>query len=244
MKIQLLALVAMLGVLCTASTASAQVRKPARSTMTVTVTDLEGKTIPNVRVTASGPVDREAATDASGIVTFRSMIAGTYRLRFEHDAFVTLERQVTQAARPLPVNVSLSVAPVVPPPPPPEKVEPAAPALPPPGPPTTVSIPDFVEDNFIGSAPMALSLVGCAPSAAANVLQLRDPLNQHVHEDADELIYVVAGEGTHKIAGREIALSAGILAVVPRGTPHSIERRGGRPIIVLSILSGPPCVQK
>jgi quercetin dioxygenase-like cupin family protein len=91
---------------------------------------------------------------------------------------------------------------------------------------------------------MLLSLVGCAPTAAANVLQLRDPLNQHVHPDADELIYVVAGEGTHQIAGRGIALSAGILAVVPRGTPHSILRRGGRPIIVLSILSGPPCVPK
>ena len=237
----------MLGVQLTASTASAQARKqaqPARSTMTVTVTDLEGKTLPGVLVKAAGPVDREAATDESGIVTFRNMNTGTYRLRFEHDEYATLEREVTQAARPLPVNVSLTPAPPKPPPPPPEKVEPETPDLPPSGPPTWVSIPDFVEDNFIGNAPMLLSLVGCAPSAAANVLQLREPLNQHVHTDADELIYVVAGEGTHKIAGRELGLAAGILAVVPRGTPHAIERRGGRPIIVLSILSGPPCVPK
>jgi hypothetical protein len=246
MKIQAIALSAMLGVQLTASTASAQARKPAqpaRSTMTITVTDREGKTLPDVLVKASGPVDRDAATNESGIVTFGNMNTGTYRLRFERDEFVTLEREVTQAARPLPVNVALTPAPPKPPPPP-EKVEPETPALPPAGPPTSVSIPDFVEDNFIGSAPMLLSLVGCAPTAAANVLQLREPLNQHVHTDADELIYVVAGEGTHKIAGRELGLAAGILAVVPRGTPHAIERRGGRPIIVLSILSGPPCVPK
>ena len=91
-----------------ASIASAQARKPAapaRSTMTITVTDLEGKTLPGVWVKASGPVDREAATDESGMVIFRNMNTGTYRLRFEHDDFVTLERDVVQAARPLPVNV-------------------------------------------------------------------------------------------------------------------------------------------
>jgi mannose-6-phosphate isomerase-like protein (cupin superfamily) len=212
--------------------------------MTVTVTNLEGRTLPGVWVKASGPVDREASTDESGMVVFRNMGAGTYRLRFEHDEFVTFEREVVMAARALPVTVALNAAPPKPPPPPVTPPTPPPPALPPSGPPTFVSIPDFVERNFVGNAPSLTSLVGCAPSASSNLLQLRDPLAPHSHADSDEMLYVVAGEGTHKISGRDVPLSAGVFAVVPRGTPHSIVRRGSRPIIVLSILSGEPCVPK
>jgi mannose-6-phosphate isomerase-like protein (cupin superfamily) len=225
-----------------------QTRKPAqaaRPSMTVTVTDLDGKTLPDVWVKASGPVDREAATDASGMVTFRNMTPGTYRLRFEHDDFVTLEREVTQGARALAVTIALNAAPPKPAPPAPaEAAPPPDPALPPSGPPTYVSIPDFFEKNFVGNAPSLVSLVGCAPSATTHLLQLRAPLEQHVHVTSDEMLYVVAGEGIHKIAGREIPLDAGLFAVVPRGTAHSIVRRGSRPVIVLSIMSGEPCVPK
>jgi mannose-6-phosphate isomerase-like protein (cupin superfamily) len=227
-----------------ASVATAQARKPvARPSMTITVTNLEGKTLPDVWVKASGPVDREAATDENGIVTFRNMTAGTYRLRFEHDDFVTLERDVTQAARALPVNVALNATPPKPEATPPAPPPPPAPTLPPAGPPTFVSIPDFFEKNYLGSAPSQTSLVGCVPGITTQLLQLRDPLGEHVHADVDELIYVVGGEGTHRISGRDIPLSAGVLATVPRGTPHSITRRGRNPIVVLSITSE-PCTSK
>lgn len=228
------------------SVAPAQARKPVvRPSMTVTVTNLEGKTLPDVWVKASGPVNREAATDENGIVTFRNMTAGTYRLRFEHDDFVTLERDVTQAGRALPVNVALNAAPpkaeaALPPAPAPA---PAGPALPPAGPPTFVSIPDFFEKNYLGSAPSQTSLVGCVPGMTTQLLQLRDPLGEHVHAAVDELLYVVGGEGTHRISGRDIPLSAGVLATVPRGTSHSITRRGRNPIVVLSITTE-PCASK
>lgn len=231
--------------------AAGQARKPAqpaRPSMTITVTDLEGKTLPGVQVTASGPVDRAAATDESGTVTFRNMRAGTYRLRFEHEAFVTLEREVTQGARALPVNVSLSAAPSQPVEPEPEdKVEgttgtvPAP--VPPPGPPTRVSIPDFFEQNYLGSAPSQTSLVGCVPAMTTQLLQLREPLGEHTHDDVDEVLYVVGGDGTHRIAGIDYPLSAGVLATVPRGVPHSIERRGRNPLVLLSITSEPCAVK-
>ena len=51
---------------------------------TVMVTALDGKTIPEATVKASGPVDREMPTDPSGLVTFANMAPGTYRLRIEH----------------------------------------------------------------------------------------------------------------------------------------------------------------
>jgi mannose-6-phosphate isomerase-like protein (cupin superfamily) len=212
----------------------------ARPTMTVQVTDLEGQPIAGVWVKASGPVDRETATDDKGAVTFRNMLAGTYRLRFEHDTFVTLERETTMQARSVTLTVALNAAP--PPPPAPVREVPAEPpALPPAGPPTSLSLIDLIERNFVGNAPSLTSPVGCAPGATSSVLQLRDPLPEHVHSDADEMLYVIAGEGTHSVAGKNIHLEAGVFAVVPRGTAHSITRRGSRPVIFLSVLSGQPC---
>jgi mannose-6-phosphate isomerase-like protein (cupin superfamily) len=206
--------------------------------MTIQVTDFSGNPLADVWVRASGPVERELATDENGFVTFRTMSPGTYRIRFEHDDFVTLEREVAHAARPSKVSVALNAAPAKPDPPA-EPPPPAAPALPPAGPPTFVSIPEFFEKNYVGSAPSLVSQVGCVPAATAQLLQLREPLNDHAHPDADEVIYVVAGEGTHRINGRDVPLDAGLFATVPRGSSHSITRRGRNPIIVLSIVTEP-----
>ena len=67
---------------------------PPELTITVFVTSMDGQPLPEVWVRASGPVNREGATDPSGTVTFSNVTAGVYRLRFEHDNFVTLERDV------------------------------------------------------------------------------------------------------------------------------------------------------
>ena len=215
----------------------------ARLSVTVMVTAADGRTLPGVSVRATGPVDREAQTDASGLVTLANMSAGTYRLHFEHDEYVTFEREVTLVAgRPPRLNVSLTAAPPPPPPPKPEPVAPAPPPVPDGNyPPSTTSIPDFVEKNYIGSAPVKRSPVGCAAGAASTLVQTKDPVAEHTHADADEAIYVVAGEGTHKVGGRDAAIEAGTFLVVPRGTPHSLRRSGSRPLIFVSTLSGPPC---
>ncbi len=222
-----------------------QTTNTARLALTVQVTAMDGRTIPDALVKASGPVDREGTTDPSGMVTFNNVAPGSYRLRFEHDGFITYEREVTVAkGGPLRVTVGLNAAP---PPPPPPKVEPV-PAPPPPTAapagnyqPTATDIPDLVEKNFIGGAAIKKSTVGCTASSSSTVIQLRDPLAEHSHADQDELIYVVAGEGSHRIAGRDYQVSGGVFTVVPRGTPHSITRRGRQPLVIISTLSGTPC---
>jgi mannose-6-phosphate isomerase-like protein (cupin superfamily) len=191
-----------------------------------------------------GPVEREGQTDPSGLVNFANMTSGTYRVRFEHDDFVTLEKELTlTAGKPLRATVTLSAAP---PPPPPPKPEPAAPPPSPAAPngnysASTMSIPDFIESNYIGREQVKRSPVGCTGSSTSTLVQMKEPIAEHTHADSDEVIYVVAGEGTHRIDGRETALSAGSFAVVPRGTGHSLTRRGSRPLIFVSTLSGPPC---
>ena len=226
---------------------AAPARQPAtvRLTITVLVTSMDGQPLPEVWVRASGPVNREGATDPSGTVTFSTVTAGVYRLRFEHDNFVTLERDVVVVpGKPLKSTVALNTAP---PPPPPPKVEappppPAATAAPNGSyPPMSVDITEFFEKNFIGNAPIKRSPIGCTNSTTSTLVQVRDPLADHTHTDADELIYVVAGEGTHKVSGQERQLFSGVFAIVPRGNSHSMVRRGRQPLVIISTLSGPPC---
>jgi mannose-6-phosphate isomerase-like protein (cupin superfamily) len=216
----------------------------ARLALTIMVTALDGKTLPETLVKATGPVDREAPTDPSGLVTFQNMAPGTYRLRFEHPQFVTFEKEITLGVgKPLRTSASLTAAPAPPAPAKPEPPPAPTPAAPPPGSysPSSVDIPDLFEKNFIGSGAVKHSSIGCTATSTSTLVQLRDPLADHAHADADELIYVVAGEGTHKVGGREIALSSGIFSVVPRGTTHGIVRRGRQPLVLISTLSGPVC---
>jgi mannose-6-phosphate isomerase-like protein (cupin superfamily) len=214
----------------------------ARPTLTVFVTDREGKPLEGVTVSAAGPVDRDATTPADGTVVLRNMSAGAYRLRFEGDGIVTFEKEVTVATRSVKTTAAVSPAPPPPSPPEPKPAEPPPPPPPPPsGPPTYVSIPDFFERNRIANEPSKINQVGCTGTSTARLLQLREPLEEHAHDDSDEMLYVVAGDGIERMAGTQVTLAPGILTVLPRGTPHALSRRGSRPLIVLSIITGPPC---
>ena len=208
------------------------------------VTALDGKTLPDVVVKASGPVDREAPTDSSGLVNFANMSPGTYRLRFEHEGFITFEKEVSLSGKPLRASASLSVAP---PPPVPLKPEPP-PAQPSTQPvasgdyqPNVANFLSWLDSSFIGRAPSKRLASGCTASATTTMIQTNEAIAERTRQDADETIYVVAGEGTLRMGGREHALSAGSLVTAPRGTTLSITRRGSRPLMFVSTLSGPPC---
>jgi Cupin domain/Carboxypeptidase regulatory-like domain len=233
-----------------APTAPAQTAPPrpaARPSITVLVTDRQGRPLPEIAVRATGPMEREGKTDSEGTIVFRNLNAGTYRVRFESAGTITFEKEITVAlGRPAKTTAELSAAP--PPPPPPKPEPPPQPATPPPppvrpsGPPSSVSIPDFVEKNYISrGAPSKSSPVGCTATSTATLVQLREPLAEHIHAEADEMIYVVAGEGVLRIGSVDMTLSAGTFAVIPRGTPHTVTRKSNTPMIMVSILSGPPC---
>jgi len=136
----------------------------------------------------------------------------------------------------------LNAAPPPPPPPPPAKpVEAKAAPMPSSGPPLAMSIPDFVDKNFIGRDPMKESILACKPRETVRLLQMRDSLATHVHDGVDEIIYVVAGDGSMKIGNDESPIHAGSLVFVPNGDNHSIGRKGKNPLIVISTLVGTSC---
>jgi mannose-6-phosphate isomerase-like protein (cupin superfamily) len=224
--------------------------QPRATTARLVVRDRSGTALGDVRVVVSGPVSQEVVTDASGTASVGTIRDGSYRLRFERDGFITLERELIVAnGQPPEIAVALSAAPAPPPPPvvvaapPPPPVAPPAPpvASEPSGPPVFVAIPEFLDKNYIGRAPLKESVLGCLASSTTRVLQLHDALSEHAHADMDEILYVVAGEGTVRIHDSSSVVTAGSLSIIPRGVSHTIERRGRNPVIVLSTLSGAPC---
>ena len=216
---------------------------PAGLAMTVQVTDKSGNPISGVAIGVAGPVERTAATGADGTAAFRSMRPGTYRLRFEHERFITLERELTMRAQAADVSVSLNPATAKP-------VEPVAPPPPAPPParsthavePRTFSLVDWVEKNLIGSEPIKSSLIACAEGGTATLLQVKDPMPEQTHAENDEIVYVIAGDGFVKIRNQDMRVGPGSFALVPRGVPHSMRRDRRNPLIMLSVLAGSPCM--
>jgi mannose-6-phosphate isomerase-like protein (cupin superfamily) len=220
----------------------AQRRSGGLATLAIFVSDATGNALGDVKVTVEGPASREARTERGRIV-FEDVPTGTYRLRFDREGYVSLERElVARAGAPVDVKVTLTAAP--PPPAPPEpKPAPPPPVAPiPTGAPVSIDLPSFIEKNYVGRAAGKNSSLACAASGDATLIQLHEPLAEHTHATADEFLYVIAGEGTaHEGKDQQQQLYAGVLLVVPRGMPHSVSVSGRNPLVILSIRSGDKC---
>jgi mannose-6-phosphate isomerase-like protein (cupin superfamily) len=233
------------------ATPAPAVRRPAapvaRSGMAVTVTNTQGITLPGIRVEVLGASDRAGETNASGQLNLTAMQPGTYRVRFSGDRVVTFEKEViVRAGQIADLDVSLNPAPPPPEPPPPAPAPPppapVQPAVGPAGQPRALSIVDMIEKELIsGNQPRRDSLVSCSGNSRSTLVQLNQDQAERLYDTAEVTYYVIAGEGTAKMAGRDAALVAGSFISVPRGTAHSLARRGRRPLIMLVTVSGTPC---
>jgi mannose-6-phosphate isomerase-like protein (cupin superfamily) len=215
----------------------------ATPTITVQVTNSSGLPLANVQVTAQGPVSRDGETGEDGSLRFANMRPGAYRLRFTREGSTTLDRDIlVRAGEPLLVDVALSAAPAAPKPVEPPPV--AAPAraadkpLGPPADPKLTPIPTFLEKNFIGREGRKDSPLGCTSTGAATLVQLREALLNQTHDEADEWIYVVAGEGTLRLGTAEQHLQAGTFSLIPHAVAHGLLPGGRNPLVFVSVLSG------
>lgn len=225
-----------------ATPAPARRAAPASATIEVRLVDRTGTPLEGGRVAAEGPTGREGMSDARGVITFRTLAAGTYRLRAEATGFITLEKEVTVRAGTMPpVELALSAAPAPaeePAPPPPPVVE--APKVEP-GEPRVVSLIDMAENSLSGREPLRTVPVGCSGLSRAQLLVVRENLPAEARDDADDMLYVIAGEGSITLEGKTQSITSGWFSIVPRGASRAIVRRGRNPLILLSVVGGPSC---
>lgn len=224
---------------------------PSTGALAVKVVDRSGRPIGNAHVLAQGPTSREEVAGTNGTVTINALAPGSYRLRAEGEGFISLEREMTvRAGAPVEVLLSLSAAPpppapepreVAPPPPPPPPPAPA-PILGEPGEPRTLSIADLAERSLSGKDPLKVFPIGCTGVSQSRLIVLRESIPAGTNRDADETLYVVAGEAMLTLgSAKEQPISPGWFAIVPRGTSYALGRKGRNPAILLSTVYGRPC---
>jgi hypothetical protein len=244
---------ALAGVLLMAAPAGAQAQRRGTATgsvaLAIMVTDPEGAPLGNVKVSLTtlaakgGAAPREGRTE-SGRLAFENLPAGGYRLRFDRDGFIPLERELTaRGGAPIDVKVTLTPAPPppAPPPAPAPKVAPPAPALSPD--PIAIDLPAFIEKNYIGRVESKTSPLTCTTGGPAVLLQVREGIADPARPDADEFLYVIAGEGIGRAAGHDQTLRPGTFMMVPRGVARTLAAAGKTPLMLLSIRAGEKCTR-
>jgi len=212
--------------------------------MAITVTDPAGATLDTVSVAADGPTARTGETNGSGQVNFPGLLAGVYRLRFEGEGVVAFEKEVTlRAGQVMSVDVMLNRAKKVVPPPAPAPVVAPPPVAKsgPAGQQQQVSVPRVLEAEFVGKNPRRESLLSCSGNTRTTMLQVNQPMPERMYADADVVYYVIGGEGTMRLDGKESKLALNDFISIPRGGSHSFERKGNRTLILLSVLGGEAC---
>jgi hypothetical protein len=211
-------------------------------TFAILVSDPSGAPVPDVKVTLTGPAQRTTRTQG-GRAVFENLPSGTYQFRFEKDGFIPVERQLPgRGAKPIDVLVTMTSSGR---PTPPLATVPVLPVPGPAGGPTgklvVLDMPAFIEKNYVGRASGKSTPLGCGIGGAATLVQINEPIAEHTHPDADEFIYVIAGQGTARAAGRVEPLSAAVFMMIPRGTPHAFETGPKKPLVMVSTRAGEKC---
>jgi mannose-6-phosphate isomerase-like protein (cupin superfamily) len=62
---------------------------------------------------------------------------------------------------------------------------------------------------------------------------------KHLHNNANEIQYVLEGTGTFWLGDKEVKLKPGDLVIIPKGTPHGGTKPDGRTIKAISIKTPP-----
>jgi mannose-6-phosphate isomerase-like protein (cupin superfamily) len=104
-----------------------------------------------------------------------------------------------------------------------------------------LDMPAFIEKNYVGRAAGKSTQLACGAGGTATLLQINEPIAQHAHADADEFIYVIAGQGTAHVADRDESLGAGVFLMIPRGAAHMITAGPKRPLVFISTRAGEKC---
>ena len=177
-----------------------------------------------------GPTERGGETDASGQVNFPGLQAGTYRLRFSGDKVTTFEKEVVVRAR-----AGLGCGRVA---------QPGTGAkgdhaagtsqrlrrrsrgrVPRASRSPTRSV-ICSRKSSSGKQPRRETLLSCSGNERAAMIQLNEPMPERLYENADAIYYVLGGEGTLMVNGKETTLGLERVCIRPaRHVTQLLEAR-------------------
>ena len=221
---------------------TAQRSSAARSgpvTFAIMVRDAAGAPVTDVKVTVTGPIQRNARTEGGRIV-FENVPTGDYTFRFERSGFVPVEQQVTgRGTKPIPVEVTLEA---VPPPPKPVPPVPKVAAPPVDAKIVVLDMPAYIEKNYVGRSADKTTPMSCATGGSSTLIQINVAITEHTHPDADEFVYVISGQGSVRMGDRVEPLAAGVFMMVPRGVAHAFAVGNKKPLVFISIRAGDKCM--
>jgi mannose-6-phosphate isomerase-like protein (cupin superfamily) len=104
-----------------------------------------------------------------------------------------------------------------------------------------LSVPDLAERSLGGREPVRTVPIGCSGLSQAQLFVVRETREVPARIDADEMLYIVAGEGTMQLSGKAQIVTPGWFSIVPRGMTYSVTRKGKNPTVLLSIIGGQAC---
>ena len=210
----------------------------------ISVTDGVGLGISGVHVTVSGPVTRDGMTVSDGSLRALGLKPGTYRFRFEHERFITLERDVVvRGGQPTDVDVTLSRAAEKP------KEEPA-PAPPPaaaerrsaPLPAATFDVTNYLEREYLKTGPSRIKSIACSASDSVNLVQTTSSYAAAAGK-RQLVIVAIAGQGRVTVGGRSSAIDSrsGTTVVVPENAGFEATREGKSTLVFVAVSIGEGC---
>jgi hypothetical protein len=212
--------------------------------VTISVTDGAGLGIQGVRVIVTGPVTRDGTTVADGSFRALNLKPGNYRLRFEQERFVTLERDVTvRGGQPPDVDVMLTRAADTAPPEPPPAPTPApsertmAPLAA-----GAFDITSYLEKEYLKSGPSRVKSIACSDSDSVDVVQTTSsyavPAGKH-----QLVVVAIAGAGRASIGGRSYRIDSrsGSTLTVPPDSGFEATREGKNTLVFVLVSVGEGC---
>jgi mannose-6-phosphate isomerase-like protein (cupin superfamily) len=205
-------------------------------TFVINVSNPAGAPVGEVSVTLSGPASRRTRTER-GRAVFEGIPAGVYRMRFEKTGYIPFEREVTgRGSAPIDVKVTLNPLPGPPPAP-----VPGLPPLPISAKFVVLDMPAYIERNYVGKATERMTTMACGEGGGATLVQINVALVEHTHADADEFVYVIAGDGSARMGERLERLGPGVFMMIPRGTAHAFAVGAKKPLVFVSTRAGDRC---
>ena len=102
-----------------------------------------------------------------------------------------------------------------------------------------IHVPDLVGDALGPASPTGYRSKTFM-SADGSTISVQDGnVVKHMHPNTNEIQYILEGTGTIWLGDKEVAVKAGDLIIIPKGTPHGGSKPDGRPFKAIAIKTPP-----